>query len=332
MDTYPLISVVVLNYNGKGYLEACLRSVLASDYPHFEVVVVDNASTDGSLESIAGQFPGEARVRLVRNTRNLLFAGGNNAGIRDSRGEYVVILNNDTEVEKDWLKPIALALQDRSLGACQPKVLFHEDRGVIDNAGGVIDRFGFTSGRGSCHRDDGGYDAQEEIFFAGGAALAVKKSVLDEVGLFDEDFGLHWEDVDLCWRIRLRGYHIRCVPASRVYHKVSLTFKQMGERKHAFASYHIRKNRLAGLVKNYHIRNLFLTLPAVAIFYILLSGKELCIDRKASVAFTSFSALWWNARVLGSTLRKRRYVQHTVRSVPDAEITKYMRGALFFKR
>lgn len=327
-----MFSVVILNYNGRGYLASCVRSVLMSDYPAIEVIVVDNASTDGSVETLRDEFGGDARLTLIRNTSNLFFAGGNNAGMRAAKGDYIVVLNNDTEVEKDWLKHLAAAMQSPAVGACQPKMMFYDQPTLIDNVGGLIDRFGYTHGKASCQEDRGQYDASDEIFFAGGAALAVKKSVLDEVGLFDEDFALHWEDVDLCWRIRLRGYSVRSVPLARVYHKISLTFKQLGEQKNILASYHIRKNRIAGLIKNYGWYNLARSLPVLLFVYSALFFKELCVDRKYRLAFASLSALWWNVRHLPLVLRKRSYVQKRIRVVPDAEIVRQMHpGFLFLK-
>lgn len=319
----PLISVVILNYNGSGILEDCLDSVMKSDYPDFEVVLVDNASVDDSLEWAQNKFRTDARLRIIRNDRNLLFAGGNNTGIRNARGDLIVILNSDTQVERYWLKEIACMMQDEAIGAAQPKVLIYATSPVkIDYAGGGLDRFGFSRGIASQQVDHGQFDDGRDIFYAAGTAMVLKKRVLDEVGLFDEKFGMHWEDTDLSWRIRLRGYRIILIPKAIVYHKGSRTMHKFAKKEDV--SWYLRRNRIFGLIKNYGAWNLIRFLPVTVLFYFMLFLKELFINWDLKLALSSIRAISWNIKELPNALRERKIIQKFIRRIPDKQITRFM--------
>lgn len=317
------ISVIILNYNGKGFLEPCVRSVLNSDYQDFEVVLVDNASTDGSIDSLERIFSSNRKLRIVRNKENSFFTGGNNIGIRASRGECVIILNNDTEVDSAWLKEIAGVMLDERIGAAQPKILIYGSNPQrIDYAGATIDRYGFAKGFGRGEVDKGQFDRVDDIFYAGGAAMVLRKKVLDEVGLLDERFGMHWEDVDLSWRIRLRGHRIVLIPKSRVFHKGSMSMSKFTPS--AKVAWYVRKNRIAGLIKNYGILNLFKTLPVLMLIYFAVFVNEL-FSVSVKMALSSFWAIIWNIKELPYILRQRQIVQDRGRAVGDREIVRYMR-------
>lgn len=324
MPDYPFISVIILNYNGKGFLKDCVASVLKSDYPEFEVLLVDNASTDDSLGEVQAEFGSDARLRIIRNPENMLFAGGNNAGIKEAKGDYIVILNNDTEAQESWLKEIATVFGDAKIGAAQPKILIHNTNPVkIDYAGTDLDRYGYTKGRGEGELDRGQYDEIKEIFFAGGTAMVLKRSILDEVGLFDDEFGAHWEDVDLSWRIRLRGYSIFLIPKAVVYHRRSATMSKFAKKEDI--AWCIRKNRMAGLIKNYNLINLIKNLPVLLLIYALLFLWELITGPSMRYAASSPMALFWNIRELPYILRERRKVQGIIRRVKDDVILNALR-------
>ncbi len=322
MQPFPLFSVIVLNYNGRDIIEPCLSSVLKSDYPSFEVILVDNASSDASVELVERLFGSNQRLKIVRNSDNLFYAGGNNAGINNAKGEYIFILNNDTEIESNCLSELSLALKDEKIGAAQPKILVYGETSIIDNTGGIIDSFGYTKGRGSREIDAGQFDNYGDIFYAGGTAMVLKRAILDKAGMFDPKFVAHWEDVDLSWRIRLAGYGIIFVPKAIIKHKVSKTIAKFGN-KHKI-SFHIRKNRITGLIKNYNLFHLFGFLPLVVFLYLFLFLKELFLDRNIALACTSISALLWNIKELPYLLHKRQIVQKQIRVIPDREILKHM--------
>lgn len=322
MQEYPLFSVIVLNYNGKGLIEPCLSSLLNNDYPNFEIILVDNASGDGSAELAKEISKTDRRLRIIKNSSNLFYTGGNNIGINNAKGDFILILNNDTEIEKKCLRELSKALKEESIGAAQPKILIQGRPSLIDNTGGIIDFYGYSRGRGQQEIDKSQFDNDEDIFYAGGTAMALKKSVLDKVGIFDAKFVAHWEDVDLSWRIRLAGYRIIFVPRAVIEHKISRTIHKFGNK--AKISFHIRKNRVAGLIKNYNFLNLVRFLPFVLLFYMLIFLKELFFDRNMTLAFTSISALLWNLKELPYILNRRRIVQNEIRAISDREIIRNM--------
>ncbi len=219
METsHPLISVIVLTWNGLHYLEDCLSSLLAQDYPAFEVIVVDNGSTDGTPEWMAEHFPD---VRFIRNERNLGFAGGNNAGLRAARGDLLVLLNNDTEVHPGWLAALADTCADPAVGVAGCKLLYPD--GTIQHAGGFIyGPRGEAQHVGRFAEDKGQFDQLAEVDFVTGAALAISRAALQEIGPLDEGFSpIYYEDVDWCYRARAAGYRVVYQPAAVVTHHES---------------------------------------------------------------------------------------------------------------
>ena len=195
------ISVVVVNFNGKRFLDDCLSSLSVQTYKDYEVIVVDNASRDGSVEHIRSRFPW---ARIVENKVNLGSTGGNNSGIREAEGEFIVTLNNDTSVEKDFLERLAGPMSDPGIGMCGSKMLY--PNGKINSTGLCLSRSGASWDRGASEEDLGQYDRQEEIFGACAGAALYRRKMLDEIGLFDEDFFIFMEDIDLTLRARCAGW------------------------------------------------------------------------------------------------------------------------------
>ena len=327
----PLISIIVLNYNGCGILEPCLRSIFNSDYPDFEIILVDNASTDDSLERAKQQFGRDSRFKVIQNSENLFFAEGNNIGIRRAQGEYIFLLSNDVEIEPKCLSEIATAFKGSQIGAAQPKVfLFNSSK--FDNTGGLLDRYGYSQGRGRSEMDLGQYDKLLDIFYAGGAAMILSKRALDEVGLFDSKFYVYCEDVDLSWRIRLKGYKIVLLPKAKVYHRVSAVTSKNIDKFNLELKWHIRKNRIATLIKNYSPGNLLRYLPIILSFYFLIWLKELIINRKPKLSITSVRAIFWNIKELFYLVEERKRVQSQIRQITDEEILKFMqRGSILWQ-
>jgi GT2 family glycosyltransferase len=247
----PRVSIVIVSWNARSLLEQCLPSVLATEYPNVEVILADNASTDGSAAWVAREYPS---VTLVRHPENWLFARGNNAALPHATGEYVVLLNNDVEVSPHWLGPLVDVMEARpEVGAVQPKLLQYDDRDRFEYAGaagGFLDRIGYPFTRGrlftTMERDRGQYDDAREVFWASGAALMLRRSALDTVGLLDERFEMHMEEIDLCWRLWRHGYRVRIEPASEVYHIGGASLPQSSPRK----TYYNFRNSLLMLYKN----------------------------------------------------------------------------------
>jgi GT2 family glycosyltransferase len=208
-----LVSVVVVNYNGARYLDRCITAALAQDYPEVEVIVVDNASSDGSPDNLEERFPG---VTLIRNRENLGFAGGTNTGIRASHGEYLFTLNNDAFPEPGCVRHMVAAIeQDPATGMCAAKMLFPDGR--INSAGICLSLSGAAWDRGM-HQPDTGQFPPGRVFGPCAGAALYRRSMLQETGLFDEDFFLFMEDVDLAFRAMLAGWTCRFVPEASVCH------------------------------------------------------------------------------------------------------------------
>ncbi|MEM3062363.1 MAG: glycosyltransferase family 2 protein, partial [Nitrososphaerota archaeon] len=186
VDEEALVSIIILNYNGDSVLLECLESVFSSNYHNFEVIVVDNASSDGSDRLTKKHFP---QIRLIKNKRNLGYSIGNNIGILEAKGEYIVLLNNDTIVHPDWIKELIAAAQRYPDAAfLQPKILFEGNRRVINSAGNMIHIAGFGLCRGIGEVDNGQYDKEEEIGYASGACVFARRRAIEEIGLLDSTY------------------------------------------------------------------------------------------------------------------------------------------------
>lgn len=214
MKSFPKVFIIILNYNGYELIRRCLSSVFKIEYSNFEVVVVDNCSTDGSFELAKTHF---GKASFIRNQANMGFSAGNNAGIRfalERRADYVLLLNNDTEVEKEFLlKLVEAAESERRIGVVSP-VIFDASSREVWFSGGVIDWWRMKA----LHCRDIDMVEQKESQFISGCAMLIKADVFKSVGLLDEQFFLYWEDVDFSLRSRMRGYKNMVVRSSWVYH------------------------------------------------------------------------------------------------------------------
>jgi GT2 family glycosyltransferase len=249
----PTISVIIVNYNGRPLLGECLDSLREQIFKDFEVIVVDNASTDGSISFLRERYP---EVALVGNTENRGYGGGNNDGIRVSRGEYIAILNNDAVVDKRWLAALVEAtVRHEVCGMFASKILNYYDRSIIDNAGLLIYRDGLARGRGRLEQDIGQYDREEEVLLPSGCSCLYSKKMLEQTGLFDEDLFLYMDDVDLGLRARLAGWMCMYVPEAVVYHKYSATAEPFSPLK----AFLLERNRIWVTVKYFPLRMLLMS-------------------------------------------------------------------------
>ena len=218
-------AIVILNWNTKGFLEEFLPVLTASvsEIPDTEVIVADNASTDGSLGLMKERFP---QVRTMAFERNYGFTGGYNRALSEIEAEYFVLINSDIEVQDGWLEPLTSWMDShRECGACAPKLHSWQDKDRFEYAGaagGYLDRFGYPLCRGRVmgrvEQDNGQYDIPKDVFWATGACLMVRSEVYRSLGGLDERFFAHMEEIDLCWRMQLEGWKVTVVPESVVYH------------------------------------------------------------------------------------------------------------------
>lgn len=243
-------AVVILNYNGAGMLRRFLPSVI--EYSHeASIYVADNGSSDESCDVVRNEFPA---VKLMVLDHNYGFAEGYNRALAQVDEEYAVLLNSDVEVTRGWLSPMTQFLDSNpEVAACQPKLLSFKQKDFFEYAGaagGFIDKWGYTFCRGrifnTVERDSGQYDDTTDVFWATGAALMIRNEVYKNNGGLDGRFFAHMEEIDLCWRLRSRGYRIACVPQSHVYHVGGATLKKENPQK----TYLNFRNNLLMIYKN----------------------------------------------------------------------------------
>jgi GT2 family glycosyltransferase len=323
MKESPIASIIVLNYNGKAYLENCLDSIVKSHYKNYELILVDNASKDGSVEFVKKRF---STVKVIQTEKNLGFAEGNNIGARQATGAYLIFLNNDTQVTPCWLeKMIESAEADASMGVCGSKVLLLDRKNVIDVIGGfVCDIFGSgLNALGHLEIDNHQYDSQREIFSVVGACLLIKRRLFEDIGGFDSSYFLLGEDIDLCWRAQLAGYKVIVVPSAVIYHKSMGTIKSQQDRKdRGKLRFLSERNTLRSILKNYEQSTLFKILP----YYFGLLFFEtvfFLITGNTILALADFRSVVWNVKNFRTTWALHAAIK-SIRAVSDIEIQEKM--------
>jgi len=281
----PRVAVIIVSYNGLPIVQKCLPTVVQTNWENLQIIFVDNQSSDQSVEWVTENFP---KIKVIQHPQNWLFSRANNEVIRAIEADYVVLLNNDVAVSEDWLTTLVkYAEKFPKVGALQPKILQFHQRDHFEYAGacgGFLDQLGYPFARGRIfehtEKDCGQYDQPMYIDWASGASMLLRCSALKDVGLLDEHFGLHMEEIDLCWRLRRAGYDIGVEPNSKVYHIGGATLSRNSSRK---LYYNIR-NSLLMLYKNLprgHFRRVFF--------------QRMIIDHCAALAWF-LSGKWHHAR------------------------------------
>jgi len=255
MSSTPLISVIIPNWNGKQFLAECIDSLKEQTFHDFEIILVDNGSTDGSAEFAVERY-GEF-VRIIRNKKNLGFTGGNNVGIQAARGEYIVLLNNDTWAAPTWLEELVKTTYlDRPIGMWASKVYSYYKRNQIEAVGELIYWDGLSRSRGQYEQEQGQYEEMGEIFFPPGCGGMYRKVVFEEIGLFDEDFFAYGDDAEIGIRARLAGWKCVYVPKAVLYHKNSGSTGQYSP----FKAFYVERNRFWITLKYFPSPLLFLSI------------------------------------------------------------------------
>ncbi len=323
-----LVSVIIVNWNGKRFLKECLSSLFAQDYKNIEVIFVDNASTDDSVDYVKKNFP---KTKIVSNKKNLGFAEGNNIGYKNATGDYILFLNNDTKVTKSFLTELVKVLEsDKKIGGVQSKILLMDDPTRLDSVGAFLTNTGFLYHYGIAKKDSPKYNKQIDIYSAKGACMIFKREVLEKIKvdgeIFDSRYFVYFEETDMCHRIWLAGYKIVFVPKSVVYHKMGGTSAKLDN---AFVQYHSFKNRINSYIKNLGTLELLKILP----LHILMCeafALILLIKLKFSLFLSIQKAIVWNLAVLNATLIKRKQIQKYIREVNDMRLLhKVLRNVRF---
>jgi GT2 family glycosyltransferase len=304
------VSIIIPNYNGQKYLGECLDSLHRLDFPRdqYEIIVVDNASSDGSKGFIHSTY---LDVALIQAERNLGFAGGCNLGIKNSCGESVVLLNNDTVVDTNWLKElVAVADSDKEVAIVGSKLLFKHTPNEIQNAGSYLTNRGDGGDIGSHQPDEGQYNTTREVMAVCGASMLVRRTLIEEIGALDEDFFAYYEDIDLCYRTRLYGKKIVFASKSIVYHVHAAT---SGEWSPSF-TFLVFRNKLLMHLKNSHLGFLLKVLFLYS-WQVIHDEFVRGINRKTHIkVLVSFT------KNIPKFLVKRFYVRFGIKRVSDRSV------------
>jgi len=300
---FPKVAVLVLNFNGKRHLENCFSSLKSQSYPRYDVYLVDNASSDDSIDYVRRNLP---FVKVIALEKNYGFAEAYNKAIQSVDFEYVALLNNDTSVHYDWLMELVKAiLHDDRIVACGSKILFDRDTSKVNHAGGKLTPLGGGFDIGLFEKDSELYSRMRYVGCVCGAAMLIRTKVFLIIGGFDSDFFAYFEDVDFCWRAWLYGLKILYVPSSVVYHKFGGTWGSKISPKRMFLG---ERNRLLTAFKNLNGSNLAKAL-ATSIFFNAARVISLLRTRRYKSALSILAGDQWIAQNLGILLRKRRIVQ-----------------------
>ena len=314
-ESCPSVSVVIVNYNGSDLLRQCLCTLLDTDYPNYEIVVVDNASTDGSLDEFEQSFGLNPRIKLVENRENLGHAEGCNIGARMTTGQYLVFLDSDIAFEDaTWMRELVNVMEnDVSVGLAQAKIVLAEDKGCLDYVCVAVDALGTW---------EANYGSKEEllsdnfeILAASSGCCIVRRKVFNQIGGFDADYFIYDDDTDLSLRTRLLGYKVMLVPSASVIHRGGILRGVSGTML-----FYSSKNRLNTVLKNYELRNVwwrftvltFFTLTVSAGFFVAKKHEEAKATLRGVInPITTLPKIW-----------KKRLQFQSKRRVKDSELVK----------
>ena len=275
--TQPLVSVIIPHYGGEEILQECLESLKNTDYSELEIIVVDNNSSDNSIRIVQAKFP---YIKLIQSEYNRGFAGGCNFGSQHATGEYLLIINNDTVHESDWIIRLVQFMEsNKNISSVQPKIKNYKKRNYFDYAGGsggYMDKYCFPFSRGrifnTVEKDEGQYDDSCRIFWASGTAFLTKKYIFEQIGGFDETLFAHMEEIDYHWKCQLLGFEVWAEPQSIVYHHGAMTLPASSPQK-THLNY---RNSLILLLTNYSVfRSFTLFFPRIFMEFLSLIKEVL---------------------------------------------------------
>jgi hypothetical protein len=325
----PLVSIIILNFNGENYLERCLFSVLGTKYPNFEVIFVDNASTDSSLKIVENTFGNDKRLRIFKNAKNLGFSAGNNFGLRQSRGNYIVFLNNDTITDPYWLATLVDVMEkDRTIGLAGSTIL-SIDGTKLRGAGGLwSDYLLFLYPVGAGRKGEFEFIPTFEVSFATGCSMIVRKEFLDEIGLFDPEIPYNYDDTLLSLKTWLAGKRVVSVSSSRICHIGGATTKKFWNNQSVTFSL-VRAKMCLLFDVYFNLRDL---LKALFILYFSIAVESMFLVRKKHLSeiLGNIRASTWLLKNFEHVWKNRLEHWSNPKISPEMLITKFIRIKLQF--
>ena len=324
---YPLVSIIVVNTNEKRYIGRCLSSLLNQTYPNLEIIVVDNASTDGSVEYIKKNFP---EVKIVESKINAGCPGGRNIGIKNAKGKYLAFIDADAMADRKWIENLVkVAKSNDKIGMCASKILYYQNPKVINSTGTLICKDLTAINRGIGEDDINQYEEIEEVFGFHGAAHLLKKEMLDQIGLYDADYFMQHEEVDLSLRGRIAGWKCYYVPQAIVYHERSASIGIGAIEK----LYYGERNKIQTILKllpmRFIMRALFYSIKKYYYMYQIRAKRKAddSIVRKHSVLklLMTLCRAWFDAFIAMPKIIKKRKKINCHRIISEREFKKMLR-------
>lgn len=315
MDKEPLVSVSIVNYNGRRFLPEFFDSLFKQTYKNFEAIFVDNNSADDSIEYVKHNYP---QVKIIENKDNSGYAEGNNIGYSHSQGEFILVINNDTILKEDLIEKMLQAFDEiPNLGTVQPMVRLMNEKEKLDACGSFWTNTGFNYHYGIYKKADFPiYNHSFPVYSIKGMCMMIPRKVIEKVGLFDPDFWCYFEETDFCHRLWLAGYECWYYPKSYIYHFLGGTSTKKPQNVIQFHSF---KNRLCSYLKNLGSMEMIKVLPVYFLFNFIWSIAFLLkLDIKNF--FVVYRAIWWNVVHFGETMAKRKEIQEEMRKISDREI------------
>ncbi len=329
MSSFPFVSIVVSNHNGwrLNILEPCLESILAINYPQYEVIVIDNDSHDKSLDFIKKTFGENSRIKCVNNPQNN-YSLGLNIGLNSSKGKYVVFLNNDVTLHPECIKEVINVLErHKEIALAQFKLINFFRRDKIDCVGETTDIYGNAVELGHGEEDKNQYGKVMEILCAAGSACILRKNITSEIGFYDPEFVIGYEDLDLALRVWLRGYKVVSIPGAIIYHRRGASYSGNSlelKELNLTVKQHFYKNQIATILKNYSLKNLIQSLPILLSTYLMMFLGEIFVRKDYKLAIIRLKAIFWNIKHISYLMSQRLIVQKQIRCISDDAILRLM--------
>lgn len=306
--TKPKVSMIVSNLNGMqlNLIKGCIASLMQPNYSNWELIVVDNASTDNSVSFLKSKFKNFRNCFVIENPINM-YSQGLNLGAKKATGKFLAYFNNDVAITKGYLNNLVKEFEkDNKLAIAQGKLLNYKNRKKIDSAGESMDIYGNPVTIGYGENDKGQFDVIEDILSASGSACMIRKDIFKKIGGYDEKYGIGYEDMDLALRARRLEYNIKRFPKAVVYHKRAAT--DLAPFVRIKVKWHFNKNRIATMIKNYPFLLLLKTIPITVTIYFLITFYEWLIVRRWQLGWVRLTSLIWILFNLPFILKSRMQI------------------------